>query len=247
MLSFSIPIIIGLFLTATGASVVSAVTGMAGGILLFSFMTMFMTLEAIIPLHGLCQLGSNTSRIYYLRGHMIKEMILFFSVGALIGAGSATWLKSSLIVNPKYPLSGVVLLILYVLFRPKKLPSLAVSKKSFFWVGLVGGFLGIFIGTIGPFLAAFFVRDDLTKEQIISNKAIMQAFVHLTKIPAYLVLGFDYTSILPLAGLMVLGAVIGSKIGVGILKKIDYSIFVLLFRSCLFLGACRLSYKVIFE
>ncbi len=246
MLSLSFAVISGLFLASALTSTISAITGMAGGVLLFSFMTVFMGLETLIPIHGLVQLGSNASRLYYLRGHTLKEMVISFGIGAVLGATGATWLKTVVSIDPKYPISVVIVLILYVLFKPKKLPEIMLPFKGYVIVGLLAGFLGIFIGTVGPFIAVFFVRSDLTKEQVISNKAFMQAMIHILKIPAFLYLGFDFIQILPLSLLMIAASIIGSKYGVKILEKIEYKIFYVLFRACLFLGACRLSYKVLF-
>ena len=234
-----------LFLAALGTSIISAITGMGGGVLLYSAMTFFMELDVLIPIHGLVQLGSNASRLYYLRKHIIYKMVVFFALGAFLGAGGATWLKTILSIPSEYPIAIVILLIIYVLFKPKKLPSIRIAFENYFFVGVAAGFLGIFIGTVGPFIAVFFVRDDLTKEEIISNKAFLQGIVHIMKIPAFLYLGFNFLSILPLTALMVAAALLGSKLGVICLKRINQKAFLILFKVCLFVAACHLTYKIL--
>jgi uncharacterized membrane protein YfcA len=152
------------FASALLTSIISAITGMAGGVLLFSLMTSFMSLDMVIPIHGLVQLGSNSSRLYYLKNALKKTMCLSFLIGAIFGATGATWLKSQVSIPSEIPLAVVVLLIVYVLFRPKKMPSIKLQFKNYYLVGIAAGFLGIFIGTVGPFIAVFFVRDDLNKQ-----------------------------------------------------------------------------------
>lgn len=234
-----------LVLAAFITTKISAITGMAGGVLLFSFMSLFMSLETLIPIHGLVQLGSNSSRLYFLREHALGKIVSSFAIGALFGAGGATWLKSIVDIPSEYPISFVVILIIYVLFKPKRLPELAIPFWSYSFVGVVAGFLGIFIGTVGPFISVFFVRSDLSKEQIVSTKSFIQGFIHLIKVPAFMFLGYDYLGILPLSVSMIVAAIFGAKVGVMILRKIDQKVFVMLFKICLFSGACRLAYKVI--
>lgn len=54
------------------------------------------------------------------------------------------------------------------------------------------GSLGILAGAVDPLLAAFFLRDDLTKEEVVANKSMMQLITHLTKVPAFIFLGFSF-------------------------------------------------------
>ena len=56
-----------LFIVAMLTSILSGVIGMGGGILLFSCMTLFLTLDVIVPVHGVVQLSSNSSRVWMLR------------------------------------------------------------------------------------------------------------------------------------------------------------------------------------
>ena len=66
-------------------AVISGVVGMAGGITLLSFMTFFLPLQQIIPIHGIVQLTSNSSRCFFLRAKIKKKFFAFFSIGAPLG------------------------------------------------------------------------------------------------------------------------------------------------------------------
>ena len=56
---------------ALATSVLSAVVGMAGGITLLSVMLLFLEPLAAIPLHGVIQLVSNSSRAVIQRRHRV--------------------------------------------------------------------------------------------------------------------------------------------------------------------------------
>jgi uncharacterized membrane protein YfcA len=236
-----------LFLVAIFTAALSAITGMGGGILLFSFMTFFLPLNILIPVHGLAQFVSNGSRIFYFKKYLKFEMCLPYLFGAVIGVIGAVALKKSVHINSTYPLFIISLLIFYTLFKPKKLPSFKIALKAFFFVGILNGFLGIFVGAVGPFLAIFFVRDDFVKEEVIGNKAFMQVIVHFLKIPAFLSLGFSYTDHVWYWLPLLFSSVIGTKIGVKILRNIEEKHFRLLFKAALSIAGVRLLYKSALE
>jgi uncharacterized membrane protein YfcA len=106
--------------------------------------------------------------------------------------------------------------------------------------GLGGGFLTIVVGAAGPYLAAFFLRDDLDRKRIVATKATIQAFGHLLKIPAFLSIGFDYAGelrlILPLLACVVAGTFAGTQL----LHRMSEKVFGRLFQGVLALLALRL-------
>ena len=46
--------------------------------------------------------------------------------------------------------------------------------------------LTVLVGVTGPWVSAFFLRDDLSKEQVVATKAAIQTVGHVAKIPAFL-------------------------------------------------------------
>ena len=76
-------LIIASFIT----SIVSAILGMGGGIILLGIMAIiipngYMT----IALHGIVQLFSNTTRTYVFKDHIKKNIFREFSLGAIFGS-----------------------------------------------------------------------------------------------------------------------------------------------------------------
>lgn len=233
-----------LILVAILTSVISAVAGMGGGILLLSIMTFFLTLDVIIPIHGVVQFTSNSSRVYFLRKHTLKKILIPYLIFSIIGVYFAVVFKKSILLDRHWILLIITTMIFYTLFKPKKLPHFHIPFWAFGIVGLINGFLGILIGSVGPFLAVFFLRDDLTKEEVIANKAFCQFFVHLLKIPAFISLGFNYSEYWLLWAPMIVSSIIGTKLGVGYLKKMDDQIFRKIYRAALLFAGIRLAYKI---
>jgi uncharacterized membrane protein YfcA len=232
-MDISLPLIF-LSICAFFTSIISAITGMAGGIVLFSIMTFFFPISVIIPIHGVVQLVSNSSRTLWLRKSIKKEIFIPFLIGAPAGAFISTIFIHQ-VLNKNFPLFLIALLIFYTVFRPKKLPSLKIPNYGFLFVGFVAGLLGILIGPTGPFIAPFFLRDDLQKEEIVATKSSVQIIVHLLKLPSFLYLGFRYQDHILSIVLLCLAAIIGTKYGVGLLKKLPEKVFLYIFKGFLLL------------
>lgn len=235
-------IVLTLFSILTAA--LSATIGMAGGIVLLSVMTFFLDLSVIVPIHGVVQLVSNSTRTLSLIKNIEKRILIPSVLGLPLGTLLSTQVIRS-IANKELFYFLIAGLILYVLFKPKKMPQLMIPFWAFGPLSFLVGFLNPIIGATGPLMAPFYLRDDLTKEQIVATKAAVQTVGHILKIPAFLYLGFHYTNHWVLIVCMVFGVILGTQLGVKILKKIDEKSFRLVFRCALLFAALRVLYKAL--
>ena len=87
--------------------------------------------------------------------------------------------------------------------------------------GFGGGLLTIMVGVTGPWLSAFLLRDDLTKEQVVGTKAAIQTIGHLAKIPAFLSVGFVYREHLGLLLPMIAASLLGTWLGTKLLGRLN--------------------------
>ncbi len=227
------------FITA----IISGVLGMGGGILLLSIMTFFLAPTVIIPIHGIVQLASNASRVFYLRAHVKKNFFLYYCIGLPLGALISVFFLKTLISDTLI-YTALLVLIFYSVFKPKKMPELKVPAPYWVFIGLMTGILAIIVGAVGPLLAAFFIRDDFSKEEIVSTKSSMQLVAHFIKIPAFLMMDFNYTEHSTLILFMSIAVIAGTKVGVKLLEKVDNSKFKLLFKLVLFIAGLRVGYKL---
>lgn len=231
-----------LTLSALATSIISATVGMAGGTVLLSILLLFFTPSISIPLHAANQFVSNFRRCWLLRENIRWNFFASYAIGATIGNTFSAWLLKSTMTLEHSSLL-IAIMIIYTVFKPKRLPSFTPHTRGFFFVGLFLGFLGMFIGATGLILGTCFVRDDMTKEDIMANQAVIQTYSHLLKVFGFLWLGFDYVPwLIPLA-FMSVATFIGTTYGVTLVRKMSQQLFNVLFRGVLVVSAVQLLYK----
>jgi uncharacterized membrane protein YfcA len=223
-------------------STISGIIGMGGGVLLLSIMTFFVPYKLLIPIHGIVQLVSNSSRSYYLRKNIRYDFVIPFLFGAPFGFFIAYLILKQLTdTNYLYLLLG--LFVLYTVFKPKKFPEFRLHGYHWGILGFFAGIQGSIIGVTGPLIGPFYLRSDLKKEEIVATKAIQQIVTHLFKIPLFLSLDFNYFAHMSLISFMSVCTIAGSFIGVKLLGRCNDSLFKILFKIVLFIAGIRLLYK----
>ncbi len=78
--------VLALIATACLTSAMTAALGIGGGVLLLAIMSMLLPAAAIIPLHGLVQLGSNANRAAFTAKHIRWQTLYWFAPGVVLGA-----------------------------------------------------------------------------------------------------------------------------------------------------------------
>ena len=231
-------------------SSISAVIGMGGGIILLGIMAILIPEGyMVIALHGIIQMVSNGTRTFVFRQHLKKNLISEYLFGALIGLGLSVIIVYALMqyyevdsanqIKFDYlkPIIGLYILWYLYLKGAKK----EQNNKLFIIVGFISGLVSIFIGAVGPLIAPFFLRKDLTKENVIANKAACQIITHIGKIPIFMYF-FNvnyieqYTILLPL----IISVYIGTNVGKKLLGSISEKTFKIFFKVCLTIIAIRL-------
>jgi len=200
-------------------AVLSAVVGMAGGITLLSVMLLFFEPLVAIPIHGVVQLVSNSSRTFVQRKHVDRAILWRYSVMLVPMGFVGLTLAQSLPPTVTRALIGIFVLI--ATWKPGWLligthPERADIHRRFFLLGGVVGVLNMTIGAAGPLIAPFFLRIGLTRQALIGTKAACQAVGHGVKIAIFGVAGFvfaDYAFPLTLlCGCVIAGTWIGSQL-----------------------------------
>jgi len=128
----------GLVLLSFFTSMLTASAGIGGGVLLLSVLASLLPATAVIPVHGVVQLGSNVGRGILLREHLNKPVFVYFTAGAIVGAlvGGKLYL-----ILPGAVLQAVLgVFILAIVWLPKPHRQ-ALMLKAYALVGLVSTFL----------------------------------------------------------------------------------------------------------
>ncbi|MGQ0722563.1 MAG: sulfite exporter TauE/SafE family protein [Candidatus Eiseniibacteriota bacterium] len=201
--------------TVLVGSAISGLAGLGGGALLIAVMASVLDPLIVIPVHGAVQVASNSSRALALLPRVCWPIVALYAPLLVIGV----WLGAQLYRGAEAPwfkpaVGGFIAVsLVWERFRPKRLP---LPRWVFFPAGLLGGFLTILVGAAGPFVAVFFLRDDLERREVVATQAVLQMLGHLLKIPAILSIGFDYGrhlgTILPLVACAVAGTLVGTRL-----------------------------------
>ena len=68
-------------------SFITAAFGIGGGVILLAVLAVLLPPAALIPVHGMVQLGSNAGRVAIMAKHVERSMLLPFTLGSAISAG----------------------------------------------------------------------------------------------------------------------------------------------------------------
>lgn len=226
---------------AVVSSAVSAVVGVAGGVLLLSGMLLVLDSATAVPIHGVIQLASNSTRLLVYLRHVRWPIAIWFGVAAGPGAALGATVVRAVPQAWLTLVIGVFILVATHAPVPERPRGGDVRRAYIFApVGFAAGFLGMLIGATGPFIAPFFLRENVLKEELVATKAFCQAVVHLWKLPAFWVIGFSFEAHAGTLALMVAMVVVGTFLGSRLLDRLSERAFLLLMKGALTVVALKL-------
>ena len=225
---------------------ISAVLGMAGGILLLAVMLLFMAPIDAIAIHALVQLASNASRTAIHARAVRLDLLLPFSI-CVLPLGFVTLPFAQAIPAGALRL-GIGVFVLVATWHSRWLllgldPARVSERPRFALLGAVTGALGPIVGATGPFIAPFFLGIGLDRFELIGTKAACQAMTHLAKMFVFSVAGFAFLDHLALLVGMSGSVVVGTWLGTRVLHRIDDARFVVLYKLTLSGVALRLVWS----
>ena len=210
-------------------SAVSGMTGLAGGTFILAAIASVVQTQYIIPLHAAVAFMSNGTRMTVFSRHIKWRVVGFFVVGMLPGA--LIGINVFRMIDPHIIKLSMGVFILVMVFLPVNGKGKGRGYGLFAPVGFFAGLLGILFGATGPLIARFFLRSDISKEELVGTKAACQAAGHLVKIPLFgMVIGanvLQYGKVLLWLGIMV---VVGTLLGKTLLNRISERVFRIIYR-----------------
>lgn len=193
----------------------TAAFGLGGGLALLAVMSALFPPVAVIPVHGVAQLGANFSRFALQRRDVVWPILLWFSLGGVIGAGVGGRLFVAL---PEAALRAAVgAFILVTVWGPKP-KAFAPGAKTFFLTGAVGAFLTMFFGATGPIVATMLSVTKLDRLKIVATHAACMVAQHGMKTIAFGVIGFAFGEWALLIVAILAAGFFGSWAGVRLLR-----------------------------
>lgn len=214
-------------------------TGLAGGTLLLAVIASVIQTDFIIPLHAAVAFMSNGTRVTVFYRHIKWKVVGLFVLGMLPGA--VVGINVFKMLDEQVIRLAMGTFILAVVFLPMQGKGKMGGYRTFVPVGFFAGLLGIFFGSIGPLIARFFLRSDISKEELVGTKAACQAVGHLVKIPLFgMIIGANvlvYGKFLVYLGVMVVAGVLAGKL---MLRRISERVFRITYRVLLAVIALRI-------
>jgi uncharacterized membrane protein YfcA len=228
-----------LVLIAFGTSTLTAITGIGGGMMLIAIMPGFLPAAAIVPVHGIVQLFSNSSRAFFGLRFLRWEFVLGFISGSIIGGLIAAGITRE--INLEYTPLIIATYILFTVWGPK-LEFKKPVKGEFVLIGAAQTGLSMMVGATGPLGQAALLRKGLQRDALVVTAALMMTFTHLIKIVLFTLLGFSFISYWQIIIGMSVAVVAGALLGTHIRYKIPEDVFRKILKWALTLLALRMIY-----
>lgn len=197
-------------------SAITSAFGIGGGVTLLAVMANLMPASAVIPVHAVVQLGSNLGRMTTLRGFTDWRLVLWFSLGSMVGAyfgGQVVMIISAGMIQ-----LALGCFILYSAWLP--IFKLSSSKKSIVFLGGGTSFVAMIVGGVAPFI--FVVLKELFDDRrgLIATLAAMTSVQQVLKIGLFGFFGFVFADWYLTIALMVSTGYLGTLTGKLLLDRI---------------------------
>lgn len=229
-----------LMLASVITSMITASLGAGGGLLLLVLMALWVPPAAIIPVHGMVQLGSNLGRATLTWRHTDWPAMAVFAPGVLVGAGIGAWLLVDL---PEHLWQlTIATFVLYLCWGPA-LPKAAFGRTGIFVASAVTSFASLFIGASGPLVAAFIKQMHQDRFKTVSTFATAMSLQHAPKALVFGLAGFVFHDWLVFILGMIGFGFAGTWIGLHLLENLQNRQFQTIFNLVLTLLALRLLWQ----
>ena len=153
---------------------------MAGGLILMGVLVALVAVPTAMIVHGSIQMVANGYRAYLLRRSIDWTVFRNYSIGAVAGVAALFFISWTPDKRALYLLLGLTPMLIWL---PKERLHLDIKRADH---AIVSGFLvqglNTLAGVAGPLLDLFFVRADMTRQQIVATKSVTQALSHLIKV-----------------------------------------------------------------
>ena len=225
----------GLLVTASlVTSFISAAFGIGGGFTLIALLALLLPPAALIPIHGIVQLGSNAGRVGIMLKQVVWRPIMPFVIGTVTGAG-----LGALVVVQLPPWAVQLALGVFIIWAVfAKLPP--IQQRYILFGGVVSSFLTMFFGATGNFIAAMVKSMNLDPVPHVATHSLMMTFQHFVKVLIFGLIGFQFGPYMILIIGMLISGFIGTIIGSQFLTKAGGQYFKPVLNTILFLAAARL-------
>lgn len=239
-------IIVGIAALLT--SILSAIAGLGGGVILLLVIAQFVAPTVAIPIQGAIQIVSNGSRAALLRKNVSWPLVGWASVLLLPASFLGVAVATALPENAIRVFLGVFVLILA--WRPQLLKfggarssTPQESRPLLIGVGALSGFLNTTVGASGPMTSPFYKAVTVSHVAFVASAATTQVLAHISKLIAFSAGGWSIADHVPMIAVGIAGVIVGSWIGTRLLGRIPELALDKIFKFVLTALALRVLFK----
>lgn len=226
-----------LTLCAFLTSLLAAVLGQGGGLLLMPLLALAVPASSLIPVHASIQLASNSSRVLFAWQDAQKGLLIQFVPGCILGALTMLPILQSMPLQYLPALIGIGILWL-TWGKSPQLPTWLPAP--FFTLGLAQGSLGMLMGATGPLGSALLLKKGLNRDQLVATNALFMVISHLVKLPLFLPIAPQWLNFWPLILSAGCAAIAASYLGTRLRAKLPEKLFFTLFKILISLLALHM-------
>ena len=194
-------------------SFITSAFGIGGGAVLIGLLALKLPPFALLPIHGIVQIGSNFGRTIIFLKEIKKDVLIPFSIGTILGSslGGTFFIQ----IEPWVLQLVVATFILWSVFG--KIPAIGATHVIF--GGMFSGFFTMFFGASGTLVAGMVKTMQLQPTNHLATHSALMTIQHLTKVIIFGFVGFAYSEYFLLITAMIISGFIGTIIGKKILVK----------------------------
>lgn len=223
-------------------SLIAGALGLGGGVLVLATMANLLPPMALVPVHGVVQLGSNLSRAMMSWRQTLMAIVTPFFVGTIIGAAIGAQFVVAL---PKSLLQLIIAVFILASTWLPNLQSKSAGKVKFFFVGIITTIVTMFVGGTGVLVGSFVAPACPERHQFVSTHSVVMTIQHGLKIVTFVLLGFAFGPYLALLVGLVTFSFIGSYAGKLLLHRLPERVFRVALKATLTVLALQLLYSAI--
>lgn len=222
-------------------STLTGVIGMGGGLLLLGIMPIFLPAAAIIPVHGVTQLASNSSRAWFGRSHINWDVMSPFILGGVFG--TACFALVLRVISLDYL---PIFIACYILLSQwSNVFNKLVSRiESFTLLGFFQVGLSLLSGTIGPVHMVLLNKRYGDKDEVVATAAALMTVKHGLKVIAFAIVGVKLWQYGDVMLAMIAAAIVGSYIGTKLRGRLDKKRFAMAMKIILSILAVNMLLTV---
>lgn len=233
-----------LALAGFATSLMTAVVGLGGGVVLMLVMPGLIPLSAIIPVHAFVQFVSNAARVGFAFKHADTKLLVPLTagslIGALIGSPAVGWVSFTLLPA----VAGIMILLLLWLPLDRFIPK---GNSSLFVLGVYQTGLGMVAGATGPLGAAVLSRINNEREWVVVNTGVYMTINHAMRTVAFALLGFAFNAWWLTITVMSIGVIAGAALGTRLRQYVPQKNFEAVFKWIVTALALRMVVLTVLE